>query len=87
MFSRLFDRPRGESDFVSREARYEINRFRSEARRGGSRGLLAWQVMEGILPPEAADRIELEHNRYAAAERRAARGGDPTVVLPEDDLG
>lgn len=86
MFSRLFDSLPVESDYVVREARAERNRFHDEMRRGGSRGLLAWQVNEGILPAEAADRLEREFRRYERAERRAARGGDPSF-RETDDIG
>jgi len=83
MFPNLFDARLGEYDFVEREARYERNRLRSEARRGGSRGLLAWQVSEGIIPAEAAERIEREFARYGEQVRREARGLDPEA----GDLG
>lgn len=77
---RLFDltpEERRERSELIREHNRERTALRTAAARSGWKGLLAWEVEEGILPQESVDRIEREFWVYAAAERRAARGLPP----------
>jgi hypothetical protein len=58
------------------EARNEVERLRRSTSRW--RREMAWQIDQGIMPVEAADRLATTFSRIAAAQRRMDAGVPPT---------
>lgn len=70
MRSKLFDKSRPAGEFEAAVRRAEAEEVRQNARRRGAAGMIAQQVLEGILPPDAMWRLREEFARIDAADRR-----------------